>query len=52
MKQHEKTIDGTRLLTISNYAKKVGITRQAIHYQLKRGELDHVVIDGVTFIKR
>lgn len=45
-----KTIDRTKLLTVTNYAKKKGLTRQAVHYQIKEKQLKTVIIDGVVFI--
>lgn len=44
-------IDRTKLKTITNFAKDKGLTRQAVHAQIKRDELIVVKIDGVTFIK-
>ena len=44
-------IDRTKVRTITNYAKMVGQTRQAIHAQIKRGEIITVTIDGVLFVK-
>lgn len=45
------TIDKTRLLTVTNYAKRESISRQAVHYQIKKGLLEKIEIDGVVFVK-
>ncbi len=44
-------IDRTKLITVTNYANKHGLTRQAIHYRLKQDQLKSIEIDGVLFIK-
>ncbi len=46
-----KNIDSTKLLTVTNYAKKMNLTRQAVHYQVKEKLIDSVKIDGVIFVK-
>lgn len=43
-------IDKTKLLTVTNYAKKHKMTRQAVHYQIKNSQVKTEKIDGVTFI--
>jgi len=50
MKKAENNIDGTKLMTVPNYAKRIGVPKQTIYYQVKVGSIDYVVIDGVTFI--
>jgi len=52
MKKIEKNIDGTRLMTVPNYAKSVGVPKQSIYYKVKAETIDYVVIDGVTFITK
>jgi hypothetical protein len=44
-------VDRTKLLTITNYAKREGLTRQAVHYQIKEKQLETVKIDGVVFVR-
>ena len=44
-------IDVNRLLTIPNYAKKVGKTRQLVWSMVKSGQLKWAEISGVKFIK-
>ena len=50
MKKAEKKLDGTRLTTVPNYAKKIGKPKQTVYYQVKNDLIDYVEIDGVTFI--
>ena len=40
-----------KLVTISNYAKMLGLTRQTIHYRIKQGSLKSVKIDGKMFVE-
>jgi hypothetical protein len=44
-------IEIDKLLTPTNYGVKLGISRQAVHKQIKEGKLRTVSIDGVIFIK-
>jgi len=44
-------IDRTKLMTVSNYAKLIGTTRQTIHNKIKNKELKTIKIDGVLFVK-
>ena len=44
-------IDRTKLITVTNYAKKEGVTRQTIYAREKAGTLKIVEIDGVKFIE-
>jgi predicted transcriptional regulator len=44
-------IDHTKLVTVSNYAERIGKTRQTIHNMIKNKELKTIKIDGVLFIK-
>jgi hypothetical protein len=44
-------VDITKLSTPTNYAKKVGITRELVYYRIKTKKVSSVVIDGVPFIK-
>ena len=50
MKKQEKNVDGTKLMTVPNYAKSIGVPKQTVYYQVKTDAIDYVVIDGVTFI--
>ena len=45
-------IDHTKLLTVSNYADKIKVTRQTIHNMIKKNELKTIKIDGVLFVKQ
>ena len=38
------------LKTVSNFAKQEGVSRQCIHYRIKKGYLDSYDIDGITFV--
>lgn len=44
-------VDRTKLITVTNYAKMKGLTRQAIYAQAKRNEVKLIEIDGVKFIE-
>lgn len=44
-------VDKTKLLTVTNYAKRENLTRQAVHYQIKEKQVETVKIDGVVFVK-
>lgn len=50
MKKHERNLDGTKLMTVPNYAASIGVPKQSVYYKVKQGTIDFVVIDGVTFI--
>ena len=43
-------IDRTKLITVTNYAKKYGMTRQTVYNKAKSKEVKIVEIDGVKFI--
>ncbi|MHB8904877.1 MAG: hypothetical protein ACYC6D_01985 [Melioribacteraceae bacterium] len=43
-------VENEELLTVANFAKKVGIDRKMIYYFIQRDKLDCKVIDGVKFI--
>jgi len=43
-------VDILKLLTVSNYAKKIKRNRSRIYQMIAEGKLDTVAIDGVTFI--
>lgn len=45
------TIDRTKLMTVSNYAKSVGVERQTVYNWIKSGDVEIELIDSVTFIK-
>jgi predicted transcriptional regulator len=47
----ELKLDRTKLKTVTNYAKELGVTRQTIYNKIKSGELTSVKIDDVVFIK-
>lgn len=44
-------IDRTKLITVSNYAKQKGVTRQAIYAKAKKGDVKIIEIDGIKFIE-
>ena len=44
------TLDITKLIKFSNYAKKMGFSRQWIYMLAKEGKLSVVEIDKVKFI--
>lgn len=44
-------IETSELLTISNFAKKKGMSRQHVYRLIKSGEISQVVIDGVKFVR-
>jgi len=44
-------IDKTKLITVTNYAKREGDTRQTIYAREKAGTIKLVVIDGVRFVE-
>lgn len=43
-------IGTSELLTISNFAKKKGMSRQHVYRLIKSGEINQVVIDGIKFV--
>ena len=43
-------IDRTKLITQSEYAKKVGLTKGRISQKVKAGELKTIKIEGATLI--
>lgn len=47
----EKLIDVSKLLTIANYGKKIGKSRQWIYELTRAGKIDLVEIDGVKFVQ-
>jgi len=44
-------MDKKKLLTVANYAKKLGVRRQGIYRKIKDKTIDYQIIDGVKFIK-
>lgn len=44
-------IDRTKLMTVSNYADKSGLTRQAIYAREKAGTIKLIDIDGIKFVE-
>ena len=45
-------IDRSKLVTVSNYAKEIGVVRQTVYNMIKSGELKSESIDGVMFVSR
>lgn len=43
-------IDRTKLITVSNYAKKIGKERQTIYNWAKNGQIKIIEIDGIKFV--
>ncbi len=43
-------VDRTKLMTITNYAEKHGVTRQTIYLWAKDKKIKVVEIDGVKFV--
>ena len=43
-------IETSELLTISNFAKKKGMSRQHVYRLIRSGEINQVVIDGIKFV--
>ena len=46
-----KTVDKTKLVTVANYAKKIGKTPQWVYQLIAENEVKFEKIDGVIFIK-
>lgn len=44
-------IDRTKLKTVTNYSKEIGVTRQTVYNMAKDNKVKIVVIDGVQFIQ-
>lgn len=44
-------IDKTKLMTVSNYATKIGKSTTWVYKLIEAGDLKSEKIDGVTFIK-
>ena len=44
-------IDRTKLITVTNYAAKYGMTRQNVYIKAKKGEVNIIEIDRVKFVK-
>lgn len=44
-------IDRTRLKTVTNYSKEIGVTRQTVYNMAKDKKVKIVVIDGVQFVQ-
>ncbi len=45
-------VDRSKLMTINNYAKSIGVDRTTVYYWIKEGKIKHVEIDGVFFIEK
>ena len=43
-------IDRSKLKTVENYAKFIGVSRPTVYKRLRDGELKKITIDGVTFV--
>lgn len=43
-------LDRTKLITVTNYAKKKGVERQTVYNWVKSKQVVSVDIDGVMFI--
>lgn len=43
-------LDRTKLMTVTNYAKEIGVSRQAVYIWIQQGKVKSVDIDGVTFV--
>lgn len=41
----------TELLTVANYAKKIGKTSQWVYKLIKSGKIKGQIIDGVQFVE-
>lgn len=46
-----KTVEIEKLIKVSTYAKQIDKSVVWVHQLIRRGEIDSVKIDGVTFIK-
>lgn len=44
-------VDRTKLKTVTNYAKEIGVTRQTVYNMAKEERVKIVVIDGVQFVQ-
>lgn len=44
-------IDRTKLKTVENAAKHLGISKPTVYTRLREGLLKKVIIDGVTFVQ-
>ena len=44
-------VDRTKLKTVTNYAKDIGVTRQTVYNMAKDKKVKIVVIDGVQFVQ-
>lgn len=44
-------VDRTKLVTIKNYASRIGKTPQRVYQMAEEGSLEMVTIDGVKFIQ-
>lgn len=47
-----KTVDKTKLMTVHNYAAKIGKTPQWVYQMIKDGTVKSEKIDGVIFVKQ
>jgi len=44
-------VDRTRLKTVENYAKIVGLSKPTVYKRIREGLIKKVTIDGVTFVE-
>lgn len=44
--------DFSRLVTVRHRAEQEGVVPETVRQRIRRGSLDAVVIDGVTFVER
>jgi len=44
-------VDLSKLVRLSTYAERRGITRQGARRRVEYGNLDAIVIDGITFVE-
>ena len=44
-------IDRTRLKTVENYSKMVGLSKPTVYKRIKEGLIKKTTIDGVTFVQ-
>jgi len=40
-----------KLMTVTNYAKQIGVSKQGVYRRVKDKTIPHRYIDGVPFIK-
>lgn len=45
-------IDTEKLLTVRNFAKEYGVSRQRLYKKIEEGRLSIIEIDGVKFLNK